>query len=154
MFPQLSVIDNLFFTSDGKIRHLWLRPKRRRAIAKELEPIFGEDLYKTCLHDLTQDKLHTIVYQRILMQHPSFVCAVQPFASVDMFQRIQLIQYFDAFKKKGITSLILAVSLSDTLQVADRLVILSGGKVERILNRNEFSQYGGIAGSIPLKPKE
>ncbi len=154
LFPQLSVIDNLCFTSDEKIRHLWLRPKRRKAIAKELEPIFGKDLYKTSLHDLSQEKLHTIVYQRILMQHPSFVCAVQPFASVDMFQRIALIRYFDAFKTKGITSLILAVSLSDTLQVADRLVILAGGKVDRILKRNEFYQYGGIAGSIPLKSKE
>ncbi|HAF86046.1 MAG TPA: hypothetical protein DCG32_06725, partial [Sphaerochaeta sp.] len=62
--------------------------------------------------------------------------------------------YFDAFKKKGITCLILAVSLSDTLQVADRLVILTGGRVDRVLTRNEFSQYGGIAGSIPLKSKE
>ncbi len=154
LFPQLSVIDNLFFTSDWKIRHLWLRPKRRRAIAKDLEQIFGEDLYKTSLYDLSQEKLHTLVYQRVLMQHPSFVCAVQPFASVDMFQRISLIQYFDAFRNKGMTSLILAVSLSDTLQVADRLVILSKGRVERILTRSEFSQYGGIAGSIPLKPKQ
>jgi len=154
LFPQMSVIDNLFFTSDEKIRHLWLRPKRRRAIAKDLEPLFGEDLYKSSLHDLSLETLHTIVYQRILMQHPSFVCAVQPFASVDMFQRIALIHYFDSFKKKGITSLILAVSLSDTLQIADRLVILTGGRVDRILLQNEFSQYGGIAGSIPLKSKE
>ena len=154
LFPQLSVIDNLFFTSDEKIRHLWLRPNRRRAIAKELEPIVGKDLYKTSLYDLPQEKLHTIVYQRILMQHPSFVCAVQPFASVDMFQRITLIHYFDAFKKKGITCLILAVSLSDTLQVADRLIILKGGKIDRILTRDEFSQYGGIVGSIPMKSKE
>ncbi len=154
LFPQLSVIDNLYFTSDEKIRHLWLRPRRRRAIAKELEPIFGKDLYKSSLHDLTQETLHTIVYQRVLMQRPSFVCAVQPFASVDMFQRISLIRYFDAFKKRGMTSLILAVSLSDTLQVADRLVILSEGRVQRVLTRSEFSQYGGIAGSIPQKSKE
>lgn len=154
LFPQLSVIDNLCFTSDQKIRHLWLRPKRRKAIAKELEPVFGKDLYRTSLNGLSQEKLHTIVYQRILMQHPLFVCAVQPFASVDMFQRISLIRYFDTFKKKGMTSLILAVSLSDTLQVADRLVILAGGKVDRVLMRNEFYQYGGIAGSIPLKSKE
>ncbi|HKM06440.1 MAG TPA: ATP-binding cassette domain-containing protein [Sphaerochaeta sp.] len=154
LFPQLSVIDNLYFTSDEKIRLLWLRPKRKRAIAKELEPIFGKDLYKSSLFDLSQEKLHTVVYQRILMQHPLFVCAVQPFASVDMFQRISLIHYFDAFKKKGMTCLILAVSLSDTLQIADRLIILKGGRVERILNRSEFSQYGGIVGSIPLKSKE
>lgn len=154
LFPQLPVIDNLCFTSDGKIRGLWLRSKRRRAIAKELEPIIGKELYKSSLQDLSLEMLHTIVYQRVLMQHPTFVCAIQPFASVDMYQRIQLVHYFDAFKQKGMTSLILAVSLSDTLQVADRLIILSGGRVARMLNRNEFSQYGGIAGSIPMEPKE
>ena len=154
LFPQLPVIDNIIFASDQKIRHLWLHPKRRRAIAKELEGEFGKSIYKSSLFNLDRETLYKIVYQKILMQRPQFVCVVQPFASVDMYQRIQLISYFDAFKKKGISVLVLAVSLSDTLQIADRLLIVAGGKVERILMRNEFAQFGGIAGSVPPNPKE
>ena len=154
LFPQLPVIDNIIFASDQKIKHLWLYPKRRRSIAKELEKEFGQSIYKSSLFDLDRETLFKIVYHKILMQRPQFVCVVQPFASVDMYQRIQLISYFDAFKKRGISVLILAVSLSDTLQVADRLLIVTGGKVERMLLRSEFAQFGGIAGSVPPQPKE
>ncbi|MDY0244630.1 MAG: hypothetical protein RBQ89_07435, partial [Sphaerochaeta sp.] len=75
--------------------------------------------------------------------------AVQPFASIDMYQRIELISTYDLLKQRGTTILILAVSLSDTLQIADRLLLCKNGKIERQLLRHEFSQYRGFAGSIP-----
>ncbi|WP_320129258.1 ATP-binding cassette domain-containing protein [uncultured Sphaerochaeta sp.] len=149
LFPQLSVLDNICFTSDEKIDHLWLNHSKKQSIAKELESSFGPEIYHSSLYGLNNETLYKIVYQRILLQKPSFVCIVQPFASVDMYQRIQLISFLDNFRQKGMAVLVLAVSLSDTLQVADRLVVVKKGKVERQSNRPEFFQYSNIAGSVP-----
>ncbi|AEV28239.1 ABC-type sugar transport system, ATPase component [Sphaerochaeta pleomorpha str. Grapes] len=154
LFPQLSVLDNICFTADHKIKHLWLDHVKKKSIAKELYPVLGKSIYKPSLYGLERDALYRIVYQRIILQKPSFVCVVQPFASVDMYQRIQLISYFDMFRQKGIAVLVLAVSLSDTLQIADRLIVVKGGRAESQSLRREFSQYIGIAGSVPAKPKE
>ncbi len=154
VFPQLSLLDNLLFTSDHKIHRLWLWPKRREALAHEMKDKFGTHLQYHEITEYDQAYRLRLVYQRLLLQKPSFLCAVQPFSSVDMYQRMELISYFDLFKKRGTSILILAVSLSDTLQIADRLVILKEGRVERELERSQFSQYRGIAGSIPLQSKE
>ncbi|MGH0052065.1 MAG: ATP-binding cassette domain-containing protein [Sphaerochaetaceae bacterium] len=149
VFPQLSVMDNLLFTSDHKVPHLWLTRKRRSALGHELENSFGNNLTQRVPSESSQAYRLRLVYQRILLQKPKFLCVVQPFASIDMYQRIELIATYDLFKQRGTTILILAVSLSDTLQIADRLLLCKGGRIERQLRRHEFSQYSGIAGSIP-----
>jgi len=154
IFPQLSVLDNLLFTSDHKISNLWFTIHRRSALAGELEQKFGPHLAKKVPSDFYQAYRLRLVYHRLLLQKPEFICVVQPFASVDMYQRMELISYFDLFKQRGSSILILAVSLSDCLQIADRLVILKEGRVHHQLFRNEFSQYHGIAGSIPMQSKE
>jgi ribose transport system ATP-binding protein len=154
LFPQLSVLDNVCFTADHKIKNLWLDHVKKKSIAKELFPLFGKTIFQPSLYGLEREILYRIVYQRVILQKPSFVCVVQPFASVDMYQRIQLISYFDMFRQKGIAVLVLAVSLSDTLQIANRLVVVKGGKAVTQSLRTEFSQYIGIAGSVPAKPKE
>ncbi|MDD2395062.1 MAG: hypothetical protein PHG12_04945, partial [Sphaerochaeta sp.] len=150
IFPQLSVLDNLLFTSDHKISNLWFNIHHRSALAGELEQKFGTHLAEKDPSDFDQAYRLRMVYQRLLLQKPEFICVVQPFASVDMYQRMELISYFDLFKQRGSSILILAVSLSDSLQIADRLVILKEGRVHHQLYRNEFSQYHGIAGSIPM----
>lgn len=154
IFPQLSVLDNLLFTSDHKISNLWFNMHRRSALARELEQKFGENLAEKNPADFDMAYRLRLVYQRLLLQKPEFLCVVQPFASIDMYQRMEIISYFDLFKQRGTSILILAVSLSDSLQIADRLVILKEGTVQRQLFRSEFSQYHGIVGSIPLQPKE
>ncbi len=154
IFPQLSVLDNLLFTSDHKISNLWFNIHHRSALAGELEQKFGTHLAEKDPSDFDQAYRLRMVYQRLLLQKPEFICVVQPFASVDMYQRMELISYFDLFKQRGSSILILAVSLSDSLQIADRLVILNEGRIHHQLYRSEFSQYQGIAGSIPFQSKE
>lgn len=154
VFDQLSLLDNILFTSDHKVPNLWLSQSHRRALARDVQPRFGSQL---SLHDPTEyDSRYRLrmVYQRIMLQKPEFLCVIQPFASIDMYQRMELISYFDAFKRRGTSILILAVSLSDTLQIADRLVILKDGKMQRELLRSEFSLYSGIVGSIPTQSKK
>lgn len=154
VFNQLSLLDNLLFTADHKLKRLWLRGKHRRALGREMEDSFGSDLDGRDPYMAQRDARLSLVYQRLVLQNPSFLCVVQPFASVDMYQRIQLISFFDLFKKKGASVLILAVTLSDTLQIADRLLVMKDGTVERELLRSEFAQYRGITGSIPTQPKK
>lgn len=149
LFPQLSVLDNVLFTSDHKISHLWFNTRRRTALGHELESRLGDHLAHRSIGDTDQSYRLRLVYQRLLLQKPEFLCVVQPFASVDMYQRMELISWFDLFKQRGTTILILAVSLSDSLQIADRLLILKEGRVQRTLLRQDFHLYRGIAGSIP-----
>ena len=154
VFNQLSLLDNLLFTADHKLKRLWLKKSRRRALGREMEELFGKRLDALDPYSFERDARLRLVYQRLFLQNPSFLCVVQPFSSVDMYQRIELITYFDRFKQKGASILILAVSLSDTLQIADRLLVMKEGRIERELLRRDFAQYQGLAGSVPSLSKK
>lgn len=154
IFDQLSVLDNILFSSDHRIGALWLSESRRRALGRDLASDFGGDIAAMTPRYCSQHERIQLVYRRLMLQRPKFLCVVQPFASIDMYQRISLIETFDRFKERGCSILILSVSLSDSLQIADRLIILKGGRVEREVLRGEFSQFRGIATSIPSQSKE
>lgn len=150
LFPQLSVIDNICFTLDSKIKDLWLNNKKRKVIANDLYPIFKENIFSNSLYGLDDNLLYDIVYQRILLQKPSFVCVMQPFAFADMMMRIRLIKYFDMLKEKGITVCILAFALSDYLEIASRLLVIKDSKIVKEYKRDDFSSFPGISGSRPV----
>lgn len=149
LFPQMPVLDNICFTLDDKVKHFWFTNKKKMAVAQDLYPVFGDTLYANSLNGLSDKTLYDIIYQRILLQRPSFLCVMQPLASADMMMRLRLLEYFDAFKEKGITVCILAYALSDSLEVADRLLVIKDGKIEKEYQRSEFSLYPGISGSRP-----
>lgn len=154
IFDQLSVLDNILFASDHRIGALWLSESRRRALGRDLMAEFGSNIAMVTPRSCSQHERILMVYQRIMLQKPKFLCVVQPFASIDMYQRISLIETFDRLKSRGCSILVLSVSLSDSLQIADRLIILKDGAVEREVRRSEFSQFRGIATSIPSQSKE
>lgn len=150
LFPQLSLIDNLCFTLDGKLPHFWLTPRARKAVAHDVKDIFGKAINAPYLMALDETTLYRIVYQRVLIQHPSFVCAVQPLSSCDMMTRLMILKYLDAFRERGITTLLVSYAASDLLEVSDRLLVVGkNGKITEEYTREQFSSFGGVSGLVP-----
>lgn len=150
LFPQLSLIDNLCFTLDGKLPHFWLTPRARKAVAHDVKDIFGKAINAPYLMGLDETTLYRIVYQRVLIQHPSFVCAVQPLSSCDMMTRLMILKYLDAFRERGITTLLVSYAASDLLEVSDRLLVVGkNGKITEEYTREQFSSFGGVSGLVP-----
>ncbi|MFA6845810.1 MAG: hypothetical protein WCR02_08800 [Sphaerochaetaceae bacterium] len=149
LFYELSVIDNICFCADHKLKNLWRIPRLRRSIATQLAQELGPWIYNKDLYELSTSQFYEVLFQRILLQNPRLAVFVQPFSTLDMYQRIRTIEYFDMFRKKGIAVCILAVSLSDSLQIADRLLVIENGQISKVYQRSEFSTYRGIAGSKP-----
>ena len=150
LFPHLSVLDNLCFTLDHKLRSFRSMKQIKRAVADDLYPLLGEAVYAQSLDDLTERQLYDIIYQRILIQNPSFICVMQPLASVDQAMRLRLLSYFDSFRAKGITVCIPCFMLADSLEIADRLLVIKDGKIDRESLRSDFSAYPGVSGSRPV----
>ena len=75
---------------------------------------------------------------------------MQPLASVDQAMRLRLLSYFDSFRAKGITVCIPCFMLADSLEIADRLLVIKDGKIDREYLRSDFSAYPGVSGSRPV----
>lgn len=141
LFQGRSYIDNLCFLADSKLPHWWLNKNIRKSIIQEYEPLVGEDIYADDISDLTPRSLYNLVYYRVHLYHPKVVFCMQPFSDADMYLRHHLIQLIDQLRKKNITVVILAVSISDTLVVADRLMIVEQGKLQKEYPSEQFHSF-------------
>jgi len=90
------------------------------------------------LAGLSLQSLYELIYYRIRLQNPRTVFCIQPFAGIDMYQRLRIIQLLNMLRSRGIGVVILAVSLSDSLQVADRLLLIRKGRELRQIPRENF----------------
>lgn len=142
LFKEMSYIDNLCFLVDKKIPHyLWQHKRFRRSIIQEYEPLIGEDIYAhdiTCLSALS---LYNLVYYRVHLYRPKIVFCMQPFSGADMYLRHHLIQLINKLRKKNITVIILAVSISDSLAVADRLMVIEQGMIKKEYPSDKFNLF-------------
>lgn len=138
IFYNLSYLDNLYFLVDKKLNKKLLKRKVKRSIISEYEGILGEEIYAEDLTGLDLSSLYNLVYYRIHLYNPDIVFCVQPFSGADMYLRKHIADLILELKRKGITVVILAVNISDTLTVADRLMVIERGSVVKEYSKEEF----------------
>ena len=138
IFYNLSYLDNLYFLVDKKINKKLLKRKVKRSIISEYEGILGEEIHAEDLTELDLTSLYNLVYYRIHLYNPEIVFCVQPFSGADMYLREHIADLILELKRKGITIVILAVNISDTLTVADRLMVIERGSVVKEYSKEEF----------------
>jgi ribose transport system ATP-binding protein len=144
LFADMSYLDNLCFLADDRLPFFWTKRRYLRSIRREYLPLIGPVIDAPSLAGLSLHDLYELVYHRILLQKPRLVFCVQPFAGIDMYQRLRIIQLLDLLRQRGIAVLILAVSLSDSLQVADRLLVVKNGRAVREIARQTFSSLDSV----------
>lgn len=145
IFYNLDYVDNLYFLVDKKLDKNILKRKFKKSIIKEYEGILGEEIYAKELSALELTSLYNLVYYRIHLYNPNIVFCVQPFSGADMYLRKHIADLIRELKRKGITIVILAVNISDTLTVADRLMVIEQGTVVREYLKEEFESIQVMA---------
>lgn len=138
LFQEMSYIDNLCFLVDKKQPYPWINNNMRRSIIQEYEKLAGEDIYVNDISNLSPASLYNLIYYRVHLYHPKVVFCVQPFSGADMYLRHHLVDLINQLREKKITVIILAVNLSDSLVVADRLMVIEQGKLQKEYGSSEF----------------
>lgn len=148
LFPQLNYIDNLCFTLDTRMKHVWLRGNIRESIRLEYKDIIGEETFDTPVTELTEKEKIQLIYTRILLQKPKMVFCIQPFQGADLEHRMYIWTLLESLLQKGIGVVIFAVNLADALSIADRLI-----RIDVENNQYEFTseQFGEIPSLAPWK---
>lgn len=145
LFPELSYMDNLCFSLDHRITDIWLRRAPRASIRREFEAQLGARVFDLSVEALTRPEKYELVFTRILLQRPKVAVCVQPFMGADVQQRMQIWKLMERLLAKGISVLILAVNLADSLALADRLIRVKDGKVQAVYTREDFASLPASA---------
>ncbi|WP_186429600.1 ATP-binding cassette domain-containing protein [Clostridium sp. BSD9I1] len=141
VFDEMSYIDNLCFLLDGKKKYISLNKRIKKSIIREYEPLVGKDIYEVSMDKLKPYSLYNLIYYRIHLYNPKIVFCIQPFSGADMYLRRHIINLINELKKKGITVIILAVNIADSLIVSDRLIVIEEGKFRSEYDNSEFHLF-------------
>lgn len=139
LFPELNYMDNLCFTLDHRLPNIWRRSAPRMSVRHEFEAMLGSKVFDQPIEALTKPEKYDLVYTRVLLQRPKVAVCVQPFMSADVEQRMQIWTLMERLLEKGISVLILAVNLADSLSLADRLIRVRDGRVQAVYSREDFA---------------
>lgn len=140
LFYNMSYIDNMCFLLDKKIHSSNITWKVKKSIQGEYHKELGDEVYALDLRKLDKKSLYNLIYYRIHLLNPKIVFIVQPFSNADMYLRLHIIQLIRVLKKKGIAVVILAVSISDSLHVAEKFLLLEEGVIKEEYLRDDFNR--------------
>ncbi len=144
LFPDISYLDNLCFMGDRRARALWSSRRKRKSIIQQFFPVAGEDIYAPDLFKLSTKSLYSLVYNRTYLQHPEVAVCVQPFSGADFYLRLHCLGLIRKLLERGTAVMILAVSLSDSLQLADRLLVVKGGRIYMEYAKEEIAAFRAV----------
>lgn len=153
LFPELSALDNLCFLADRRDGRLWRSPALRRSIAREYERFLGGAVYERDVGALTHQQRYDLVYYRMHLYHPGAVFCMQPFLGADMYLRHHIIGLLEMLRGRGVATVLLSVNISDSLSVADRLLVVEQGRLVREYRREDFHTLSKQEGYDPHRTK-
>lgn len=150
ILSELSFMDNLIIPLNRKIPHLWMRSKVRKSIYSEYKDMFEDYIDLESIDHLKPSILYQLIYERAILYNPKVVLIMQPFSNADMYLRQDIIYLINNLKRSKIAVIILAVNLSDSIFVADRLILVNQGRVESVVGQESFNEIMGTIYSDPL----
>ena len=106
------------------------------------------------VEELSEKQKYQLVYTRVLLQKPEILFCIQPFCGADLAHRMFIWSMLEKFLDKGISVVILSLNLSDSLAMADRLLILGENGEKREIARENFHKITSILEFRPMILKQ
>ncbi|EET58654.1 prevent-host-death family protein [Marvinbryantia formatexigens DSM 14469] len=153
VFPKLSYMENLCISLSGRMPFIWLGRGIRSSIRREYGPILGEEVFDMSVEELSEKQKYQMIYTRVLLQKPRIVFCVQPFKGADLPHRMFVWKMLEILLAKGISVVILTMMLSDSLSLADRLLVVNEDGSEKEVMRQDFASISSVTPWIHLYKK-
>ncbi len=136
IFPEISYMENLCISLSNRIPSIWMNRRIRRSIRKEYEPVLGKDVFDLPVEQLSERQKYQLVYTRVLLAKPRVVFCIQPFKGADLPHRMFIWKMLDMLLEHGIAVVILSLTISDSLSLADRLLMVGKDETKEIYREN------------------
>lgn len=140
LFPDRSFMENLTFLLDRKLKKSLIPGKIYRSIHSEYGPLVGPVIDETSIKNLFLEDSMALVYYRMALLRPRVLICIQPLARGDMFCRMKILDLIRGVLKEGTAVLIITSHVSDTLGVADRLLVVENGTGTASYEKHEFNR--------------
>ncbi len=139
MFHGLSYMDNLCMSLSRRMGNIWKNNRIRGSIRREYEELLGEEAFDTKVEDLSEKQKYQLIYSRVMLQNPQIVYCIKPFKGADLAHRIHIWKLLERLLDCGITVVDISLNLSDSLSLADRLLMIENDGTVLEIGQENFA---------------
>lgn len=139
IFRGLSYMDNLCMSLSRRMGNIWKNTKIRGSIRREYEELLGKETFDMRVEDLSERQKYQLIYSRVMLQNPQIVYCIKPFKGADLAHRIHIWKLLEMLLDKGITVVDISLNLSDSLSLADRLLMIEHDGTVKEIPKEEFA---------------
>ena len=139
IFHGLSYMDNLCMSLSRRMGNIWKNNSIRGSIRREYESLLGEDAFDMKVENLSEKQKYQLIYSRVMLQNPQIVYCIKPFKGADLAHRIHIWKLLEMLLDRGITVVDISLNLSDSLSLADRLLMIEHDGTVREIPKENFA---------------
>jgi len=142
LFPNMNIEENIRFAQRSK----------QEDTADELIAIFGlSELRKRKPNGLSGGQKQRVALARALARKPQLLLLDEPLSALDAEMRATLqTEISRAHQLLGATTLLVSHDLNEVFRLADRVLCIENGKVERSGNPDELFSNNQISGKVQI----
>ena len=122
LFGKMSYMDNLLFTADHKASSVWRSSGVKKSIRQEFSGMLGEDIFSRRVDTLSRREKITLVYTRVLLQHPRVVFCEMPFMDEDPGMKLLIRDLQRRLNENRVAVVVLTMNLNENILDADRVI--------------------------------
>ena len=154
LFPHLTVGKNVAY---GLGCRKWPRAEIRSRVQEMLELVHLVDHIDKLPHQLSGGQQQRVAIARALAAQPHVLLLDEPFSALDAKVRAQLrTDMRDMQTRLGITTILVTHDQEEAMTVADRIIVMKGGRIEQIgsgpevYHRPKTAFVAGFVGDMNL----
>ena len=95
---------------------------------------------KTAISNLSGGNQQKVIIGRWLLNEPEVLMMDEPTRGIDVGAKYEIYKLMDELAAKGKSIIFISSEMPELIGVADRILVMSNGRVAGILNRDEFDQ--------------
>ncbi len=143
VFPILSVLDNTVIASQRKYSKAGVLNGGKRIVAAKKS---NEQLnvktpsLETLMQNLSGGNQQKVLIARWLLTNPDILILDEPTRGIDVGAKYEIYTIMLDLIAKGKSIIMISSEMPELLGMADRVMVMSEGRVSGVLNRDEFSQ--------------
>lgn len=139
LFPHMTVAENVSF---GLEMRKVVRGERERRIADALHLVRLDALSNRMPHQLSGGQQQRVALARALVVNPAVLLLDEPLSNLDARLRTEVALEIRTLQQRlGLTTLLVTHDQAEALTMADRLVVMDGGKVRQIGTPTEVYEH-------------
>jgi ABC-type sugar transport system ATPase subunit len=143
LFPQQSVMYNITIKTIKEFIHgIFVNRDKELAITKEYVDSMAikTPTYTQTVGNLSGGNQQKVIIGRWLATKPKILILDEPTKGVDVGAKAEIYAIMNELAKQGVSIIMISSELPEVINMSDRVIVMSGGRITACLPREDLSQ--------------